>query len=36
MPIAIDGSRVPAKLERMACGGVPFLTWTVDVPTGEL
>ena len=30
MPIAIDGSRVPLKLERMACGGTPMF----DVDSG--
>ena len=24
MPIAIDGSKAPYKLDRMACGGVPY------------
>jgi len=27
MPIAIDGSKVPAKLDRMACGGVPLFDY---------
>jgi len=30
MPIAIDGSKAPYKLDRMACGGVPLF----DVDSG--